>query len=68
MQKTLRILSNLLKIHLAYVRWGTLSSTDSELIVATSWKMVWTANYLRSSKKHSRDTITLDQTMEKSST
>ena len=46
MQKIIKILSHLLKLHVAYVRWGTLSSTDSELIAGTSWKMVWTANYL----------------------
>jgi hypothetical protein len=46
---------------------GTLNSTDSELIAGTSWKTVWTANYLRSSVMSSRDTITLDRTTEKSS-
>ena len=47
---------------------GTLSYKDLELIDNSSWSMVWRANYLRSSIRSTRDTITLDQTTEKSST
>jgi len=53
--------SNLSKILLAYVRWGTLNSKDLELIMQSSWSTVLRANYLRSSPRSTLDTITLDR-------
>jgi len=62
------LLSNLLKFQLAYVRWGTLSSTDLERIADTSWKKVWRATYLRSSTKCFQDTSIHGATTDESTT
>ncbi len=67
-KKMKQILLRLLKRQLASARWGTLSSKDLELIDRSSWSMVWSAHYLRSSVMSSPVTITLDQQMVKSHT
>ena len=61
-------LSNLLKRQLARSRWGTLSSTDLELIDKSSWIMVLRASYIQSSPRSSAVTTTLDRMMDGSST
>ena len=61
-------LIHLLKLQLAYARWGILSWQDLELIRKSSWSMVWRANYLRSSPGSTADTITLDRMTDESST
>ena len=42
-----KALSNLLKVQFARSRWGTLSSTDLELIDRSSWIMVIRASYIQ---------------------
>ena len=59
---------NAIKVSTSRVRWGTLNSTDLERIASTSWKTVWTANYLRSSSGYFRVTTIHDQTTDESST
>ena len=50
------------------VAMGHLEPKDLELIDRSSWSMVMKANYIQSSPKSSRDTITLDRITEESST
>ena len=58
----------LFKRQIARSRWGTLSSTDLELIEGASWIMVIRASYIQSSPRSSAVTTTLDRMMDGSIT